>query len=177
MPPKDWFILAGSLLLLLGALYASWSTRSQGERAEGIGGWLLLLAIVQSLAPLRSLAATAEQWADIDVEALSRVPGAVGITIGALLLDLAFLALVTATTIALWRKSPHFPDLFLIQWIATIVFPIVSMLRVSHMIEMHPVEPLHIDLVGPLATALAGAAWSIYLAKSSRVRNTFLRPE
>ncbi|MEY9719277.1 hypothetical protein ABIA22_001767 [Sinorhizobium fredii] len=139
----------------------------------GFGGWLLLLAIGQVLAPLRTLAETAN-----GMEAYGQfqsVPGGQVVAIGEPALNFAFLALQVVVLWFMLKKNKLFPKLFFYQWLAIPFLVILDILLVSAALGVGVNQLLTEDLVVPSIAAFIGTGlWTLYVFKSVRVRNTFV---
>ncbi|TGV77785.1 DUF2569 family protein, partial [Mesorhizobium sp. M00.F.Ca.ET.158.01.1.1] len=116
------------VLLLIGVpvFFAVRSAAKPSQNPEalvGFGGWLMLLAIGQTLSPLRTLADFASS-AD-GYQQLMILPNGSLAVYGEVALNLAFLALQLVVLVAMLRGSRRFPQLFLLQWLA---IPVVFIL-------------------------------------------------
>jgi hypothetical protein len=167
------------LLLLIGAplFFAVRSGRKPSRGSTdlvGFGGWLLLLAIGQTLSPLRTLA---EFGSSIEgYQQLMTVPNGTLATYGEIALLLAFLVLELVVVIAMLRRSPRFKKLFLLQWIAIPVVFVVDIIWISALIKVPVSQILAGDtLVKPLVSFVVTGIWVAYVYNSVRVRNTFDR--
>ena len=90
---------------------------------EGIGGWLVLVAIGQVLGPLRTLVSIAAYYANLDARLFQQFPAA---AYGEVLLNAAMFVLVLSTSILFFRKSRKFPRFFIIEWIAIGILPLLN---------------------------------------------------
>ncbi|MFA6155465.1 DUF2569 family protein [Mesorhizobium sp.] len=140
----------------------------------GIGGWLMLLAILQALAPLRTLvdlANSAEGYRQL----MTQPNGALA-AYGEIALNLAFLALQVAVLLSLLSRSHRFPRLFLYQWLAIPLLFILDTLWISSIMGV-PVSQVNVGqaLLGLLVSFVVTGLWVAYVYRSVRVRNTFTR--
>jgi hypothetical protein len=167
------------LLLLIGVpvFFAVRPARKPSQDKSdlvGFGGWLLLLALGQTVSPLRTLgefAASIEGY-----KQLMTLPYGPLTTYGGAVLLLAFLVLQLVVTIAMFRRSPRFKRLFLLQWIAIPVVFVVDVVWVSALIQVPVSQILAGDaLVKPIVSFVVSGIWVAYLYNSVRVRNTFDR--
>lgn len=139
----------------------------------GFGGWLLLLAIWQVLAPLATLLETVNGMAAY--EEFQSVPSGRLVAIGEPSINFAFLALQLVVLWSMLKKSKEFPRLFFYQWIAIPIVFIVDILLVSSALGVGVSEMMTRELVPPSARAFVWTGvWVWYLSKSVRVRNTFV---
>lgn len=166
------------LLVIIGvpvALIAWFARRSaSGDRVlVGFGGWLLLLAIGQTLAPFRTIAETGKVLEET-YDQLMMFPNGQVVLYGELAITAAFLALQLVTIVLMYRKSRLFRPFFVYQWLAIPVAFVLELLLVSTALDM-PLGPLF-AAAGPeqtLAAFIITGLWVWYLFKSVRVRNTF----
>ncbi|KUM28415.1 hypothetical protein AU467_11285 [Mesorhizobium loti] len=150
---------------------ASKSPQNPGELV-GFGGWLMLLAIGQCLAPFRTLAdlySSSEGYRQ-----LMPLPNGPLAVCGEIVLSLGFTLLQLIVLVAMLRRSPRFKQLFLYQWIA---IPFVFALDAvwSSAILGAPISQVLAGeaLVAPIAAFVLTGIWVAYVYKSVRVRNTF----
>lgn len=167
------------LLLLIGVpvFFAVRSARRPSQNSTdlvGFGGWLLLLAIGQTLSPLRTLA---EFGNSIEgYQQLMALPNGPLATYGEIALLLAFLVLQLVVLIAMFRRSPRFKKLFLLQWFAIPVVFLVDVIWISTLIKVPVSQVLAGDaLVKPTVSFVVTGIWVAYVYNSVRVRNTFDR--
>ncbi|UVK53062.1 DUF2569 family protein [Mesorhizobium sp. AR02] len=167
------------LLLVIGVpvFFAVRSAAKPSQKPEalvGFGGWLLLLAIGQTLSPLRTLADLANSVEGYQqLMTVSNGPLAV---YGELILNLAFLALQLVVLVAMLRRSRRFPQLFLCQWFAIPVVFILDTIWIASILDVPVNQVLAGDaLVAPIASFVGTGIWAAYVYRSVRVRNTFIR--
>jgi hypothetical protein len=141
---------------------------------SGIGGWLILLAIGQLLAPLRmalDIATSTTEYLK-----LPQTPEWRSIVVGETALNLALLALVVVTSWFFFAKSARFPGLFLIQWFAIPTILFLDCLLVSVVLGTSFLDALMDDSSIPvLGSFMSAGIWMCYIARSKRVQNTFVR--
>jgi hypothetical protein len=146
-----------------------------------IGGWLILVAIGQTLGPLRLIGSIGQYYATLDWKIARAFPAAF---FGEALLNTAYLALIVYTTVLFWRKSRHFPRYFWYETLATlIVFPLnavwvamtisIASGRSFSALFAESFEPQETGRL--IAAVIAGFLWTWYLYKSKRVAKTFIR--
>lgn len=140
----------------------------------GIGGWLMLLAILQALSPLRTLADLANS-AEGYRQLMTQPNGAVA-AYGEIALNLAFLALQATVLVSMLRRDYRFPRLFLYQWLAIPLLSILDTLWISSIMGV-PASQVLVGqaLAGLLASFVVTGLWVAYVYRSVRVRNTFTR--
>ncbi|PZV33955.1 DUF2569 family protein [Mesorhizobium kowhaii] len=140
----------------------------------GFGGWLMLLAIGQTLSPLRTLA-TLGSSSD-GYNQLMLVPNGPVVVYGEVALLLAFLVLQLVVLVAMLRRSRRFKQLFLIQWLAIPVVFILDAAWVSTALGVPVGQVVTGDaLAAPIVSFVLTGLWVAYVYKSVRVRNTFTR--
>ncbi|RUX30439.1 DUF2569 family protein [Mesorhizobium sp. M7A.F.Ca.US.011.01.1.1] len=169
-----------AIVLLLIGVPVFFAVRSATKPSQnpaalvGIGGWLMLLAIGQTLSPLRTLADFANS-AD-GYQQLMTLPNGPLAVYGELALNLAFLALQLVVLVSMLRRSHRFPQLFLLQWLAIPVVFILDTIWVASVLGVPVSLVLAGDaLVAPIASFVGTGIWAAYVHKSVRVRNTFTR--
>lgn len=173
-------VYAAVLVVTIGIIVLAWLTSRwttvPGVGPVGFGGWLFLLAVRQTLALVGTLIGLA-WYARTYLPAFeSGVPNLKLAAYLSVAMTLALVLLVIAVTIAMYAKHRSFPDLFAVQWIALMA---IFLLNVGMLWLLFS---LPIDLIvrfegGPiiLAAAAVEGLWVLYLARSKRVRNTFVR--
>ena len=167
------------VLLLIGVpvFFAVRSTVKPSQNPEalvGFGGWLMLLAIGQTLSPLRTLADLANSVEGYQqLMTVSNGPLAV---YGELALNLAFLTLQLIVLVSMLRRSHRFPQLFLCQWLAIPVVFILDTIWIASILGVPSNQVVAGDaLVAPIASFVGTGIWVAYVYRSVRVRNTFTR--
>ncbi|WP_352779644.1 DUF2569 family protein [Mesorhizobium sp. M0571] len=140
----------------------------------GIGGWLMLLAIVQALSSLRTLAVLGSS--SDGYRQLMTLPNGALAAYGEIALLLAFLVLQLVVFVAMLRRSYRFKQLFLYQWLAIPIVFILDTMWISAVMG----APVSLVLAGdalvlPIVTFVLTGIWVAYVYKSVRVRNTFTK--
>ncbi|RWA76748.1 DUF2569 family protein [Mesorhizobium sp.] len=168
------------ILLLLIGVPVFFAVRSAAKPSQnradlvGFGGWLLLLAIGQTLSPFRTLAELFSSSQGYQ-QLLTQPNGPLAVC-GEIVLLLAFAALQVIVLAAMLRRSPRFKQWFLYQWIA---IPFVFALDAFWTSTILGAPISQILTREALATSIAGfvltGIWVAYVYKSVRVRNTFGR--
>lgn len=167
------------LLLLIGvpvffAVRSAYKPVQNSAELVGIGGWLMLLAIGQAMAPLRTLA-TLGSSSD-GYNQLMLVPNGPMVVYGEVGLVLAFLVLQVVVLVAMLRRSTWFKQLFLTQWLA---IPVVFILDAIWVSTVFGVPVGQVVTGEALATSITSfvliGLWVAYVYRSVRVRNTFTR--
>jgi hypothetical protein len=164
------------VLLVIGVpvFFAARSAAKPSSTREpvGFGGWLMLLAIGQVLAPLRTLA---EMGSNLDgFRQLMVMPNGPFVAYGEVALSLGFVALQLVVLVAMLRRSPRFRPLFLCQWLALPIIFVLDTLLVSGVLGISIGEVITPrSLASFLGSFFVTGLWVAYLYKSVRVRNTF----
>ena len=169
-----------AILLLLIGVPVFFAVRSSIKPSQGsgslvgFGGWLTLLAIVQTLSPFGTLA---ELFSSSEgYRQLMSLPSGPLAVCGEILLLLAFAVLQTVVLAAMLRRSPRFKRLFLYQWIAIPVVFILDAVWTSIVLGVSLSQILAGDaLVAPIMSFVLTGIWIAYVYRSVRVRNTFDR--
>ncbi|NEK19866.1 DUF2569 domain-containing protein [Rhizobium leguminosarum] len=145
-----------------------------GGKLKGFGGWLILPMIGQTLSPIYSLSTLGNNLKIRDQ--FAALPNGMVAYYGENILTLAMLTLQVVTIFALYSKSHLFPRLFLIQWLALIAYIVLDTGLVSAVLNIPPGALFKDGEMGrTLGPIVAGGIWSLYMFKSERVRNTFVR--
>jgi len=169
------------LIVALGLVIAAIVTSARrvpnpGVGPSGFGGWLLLLAIGQTLAPLRTLSILAQSADGYRALQDSSIPNATLGIYAEVGLFTCFAAFQVFIIITMYRKRHFFRQLFYSQWIAAICVPIADWILTSVLLHI-PLNSLVTakDIAGVLGAGLLGGIWVWYVARSVRVRNTFTK--
>jgi hypothetical protein len=128
----------------------------------------------QTLAPLRTLASFGTNVQSYDQ--LAAIPGGTIAVGGEVVLNLAFLALQVTVVAVMYRRSVLFPKFFLFQLLAMIAVFVLEILLVSASLGIAVNKIITPDTAGGEFGALLGTAlWTLYVFRSRRVQNTFVR--
>lgn len=167
-----------TLVLLIG--FAIWYFASQrkkarptGEKLEGIGGWLILVAIGQVLGIFRALAEFGKSLPDYEKHwsnplLKNAIIGEVGLSAG-------MFAFMIYTAIMMGQKRRIFPTLFRVELVLFAVIPLLNLFWVSYAIGASFEKLGYETVIGQsIGIAIGAAVWIAYTLKSVRVRNTFV---
>jgi hypothetical protein len=144
------------------------------KRLEGIGGWLILLAVAQVLGPVQFIASTVEEYVSLPSGAFSRFPLAVS---GDLLLRTAYVGLLVYAAYLFFNKRAEFPGTYIVAVAVGLALPFVIGVWVTLTTGINTLgnlgswEFLKYYLLG----LVVGVLWISYLLNSIRVKNTFVR--
>lgn len=169
-----WLLLIVGLGLLV--LIMAWSAAAHNDRTgpTGFGGWLVPIVIGQSIAPLRSVVTfinTLSYFRNI-----ATLPNGIYAVSGLAFLDLGFIALEIATTLALVRRRRTFIVLFIVQWLALGGIFVADALILSATLSIPLRQAIQkYELVRVALLAAASGVALIYLRCARRARNTFTR--
>ncbi len=163
-------VIIGSIIGV--AVWRSSKTNAAGEPV-GFGGWLILVVIGQTLAPLRTLGELGRSTSGY--ENLMMLPNGRATVYIEVALLLAFAAFQVVVAVAMYRKRRSFPTLFLYQWFAIPGLFILDMLLVSALLGVGVNALMDAEEIGSVSgTFIATGLWVWYIFKSVRVRNTFV---
>jgi Protein of unknown function (DUF2569)/GYF domain 2 len=146
---------------------------------NGIGGWLVLMALGQIFGPLRFFVSVGQYYSSLDSSLFQKFPVAF---VGEALMNVALAVLYVYTAILFFRTSRRFPRFFVYEVFAAVFSMPLSAVWVAVTIGMvtgQPVGHLFQSAFEPrevgqaIAAAIVGSIWILYLFKSKRVANTF----
>jgi hypothetical protein len=145
----------------------------------GIGGWLLLVAVGQLLATFGLPISLAYQYLDPEtLKLFGEFPWAM---YGELALNVAIIVLALVTTLLLFRKSRHFPRVFILECAVGALLPALGLVWIAvafssqlgrpigDFLEIEPREIYQFAL-----GVISAVIWIAYTLRSKRVRNTFI---
>jgi hypothetical protein len=165
------------LLLLIGVpvfLAVRSATKSSPAGLVGFGGWLMLLAILQALSSLGTLAGLGSS--SDGYRQLTTLPNGALAVYGEVALLLAFVVFQVVLLIAMLRRSYRFKQLFLYQWFAIPIVFILDTVWISAILGIPMSQMLAGKaLVAPIVSFALTGIWVAYVYKSVRVRNTFTK--
>ena len=162
---------------------ASTAEPRPAEKAEphGIGGWLALLALGQIAGPMKFFVSIIQYYGTLDGALLQKFPITLG---GEVLLNLAAGAIYIITAVLFFRASKRFPRFFLYEVIATAAVLPLSVAWVALGIGFESGQPgwpiavntvTRLEIVQTIGGAIVGTIWIVYLKRSRRAANTFVR--
>lgn len=143
-----------------------------GARLEGIGGWLILLALSQVLGVAGFSAAMIGNFSILPAGTASLMPLAM---IGAIAIEGGLLLLLIYTAFLFFSKSRRFPVTFIVSCIAGLIEPLLlaAWLAVTTGSDMLAYVTSSVT-VHYLASVVGCVLWIAYVVRSVRVRNTFV---
>lgn len=146
---------------------------SEARPLEGIGGWLILLAVQQVLGPVQFAFGALQEYLSLPAELISRFALAFA---GDFALRLAYLALLVYSAVLFFGKREAFPRVYMVTYAAGLAFPFVLATWVLLSTGVSIYANLSGATLGYYMLGVAiGAIWISYLLNSVRVRNTFVR--
>jgi hypothetical protein len=140
------------------------------QQPSGVGGWLALLALAQSSAPLERLVIIVGNilaW----ILAPMEPSGATAERFGVVVVNFFLMVLSLYVAILLWRKSKDFQRFFFYQWIAILAWSVAAPLYAAATVGV-PFDKL-LDS-HDFSELLGASIWLWYVTRSVRVRNTFV---
>jgi hypothetical protein len=147
-------------------------TFSMGSNLEGIGGWLILVAIGLCIAPFRSIhgiyAALHVLYGSQYQHWLSLHPGEAGLILFEAATNTLFLIALVTLNFLFYRKKKSFPGLMV-----TFFASQLALILIDHLVAAH-FNP-HSSLAALITNALAAAIWIPYYVRSERVKATFVQ--
>jgi Protein of unknown function (DUF2569)/GYF domain 2 len=148
---------------------------------SGIEGWLVLLALGLVFGSIRFLVSIVQYFGTLDSDLARQFPLAV---IGEVLLNIALAALFICTLVLFFRRAKRFPRMYVYFIAGSVLIPLIGALwsawLVSNAIGL-AFGPIFWSAFGPseirdaLTTLIFGTIWIVYLKRSRRAANTFVR--
>lgn len=143
-----------------------------GPRLEGIGGWLILLAISQVLGVAACLATMIVNFSNLPDDTASLMPLTM---IGAVAIEGLLLLFLIYTAFLFFSKSRRFPVTFIASCIAGLIEPLVLAVWVAVTTGVDTLTHVTSSMtVHYLASVVGCIVWIAYVVRSVRVRNTFV---
>ena len=140
-------------------------------RPSGFGGWLLVLAIVVCLSPLRSLVELTTSLKDLKVALL--VPELKVLFAFEAAIELGYLALQIVVVVVMLGRRASFAKWYTWLWVATWLLPAIDLLVVMALTNVPPAKIIDVTHLRPLFAGVGMTLWVWYVHVSVRVRNTF----
>jgi hypothetical protein len=166
-------ILGGPIALFV---ITAKATNQPAVGPVGFGGWLLLLAILQTFAPLRTLASISDSADGYRQLLSSSVPnGSLMVYLEIGLLG-CFTAFQIAVTVTMFQRRRSFPKLFFYQWITGMGAILLDWVLVSVLLDLPLDQVVGAGSLGQaIGGSIAAGIWVWYVTQSKRVQNTFVR--
>jgi len=146
-------------------------TFASGSNLEGIGGWLILVAIGLAIAPLRSIhgvyASLRVLYGSQFEHLLSVHRGLAGLILYEAATNTCFLIALATLNYLFYRKKKVFPSL-MINYFALQA----ALILIDHLVTLH-FYPHH-SASNLISAILAAAIWIPYYLRSERVKATFV---
>jgi ABC-type spermidine/putrescine transport system permease subunit II len=143
---------------------------AEKPQPQGIGGWLLLLAIGLCLAPIRTLidlGRSAEEYGRVWDMANGKM-----LVVAELSINLVVLVLQVVTAVALLNKQKRFRALFAWLWIAAVLLPVLDVVLVLALFPQIPADASVGEIGRAGITFVVMGLWVCYVMVSKRVANT-----
>lgn len=175
--------LLGLLIILLfaGAIIATIVSARRGARTAsgqpvGIRGWLLLLAIAETIAPVRVANDAIQSF--LAAQPVLTMPNGPAVVWGEVALNVVLALFTLSNTVLLWRRHPRFPRRFQLQWLLFLAGAAVEPAVVALALGV-PIATVYVQsaVLRAIGTVLAAGLWVWYIQVSVRVRNTFNPPD
>lgn len=174
------------LLLVLGLPISVivWMSRRQargvGGQLKGFGGWLLWLAIMIWIAPVRSLINLAGATEGVSPYILARFHLAFD---GEMLLYTILIIMQIVTIVLMMKRSWRFVPMFIWMGGYAVLLPLLDVAWGSTIFSVLSGQPVSVFIDAMAAQAVGGfvstmigvVVWMLYLTRSRRVANTFVR--
>ena len=179
-----WAVIAIILLLLLLAVWLIWRSAKAnrgGPPLTGFQGWLLLLAIGVYLSPLRTLVNMSKVQEGVSPDVLEKFRLLFN---GEIALNLVLFILQTVTAVFMARKSRKFAMMFICTGIFIVLMTPLDIVWSGSIISNQTNRSFQdsVQVVstpeaigGWIGACLAVAVWMLYVTRSRRVANTFVR--
>jgi hypothetical protein len=180
-PPLIWRTPAKSVILTVSRARRGAPAMSQANDAaggakplEGIGGWLILMAIGQAVGPLQVLRGLIDEYSGLPEGAFARLPAAL---FGDVTMRLAFAGFLVWTAWLFFNRRAEFPKMFIVSYGLALALPFAAGIWVSVAAGVNAMGYMVSGefLATYALTAAVGALWVAYVLNSERVRNTFVR--
>lgn len=151
------------------------------RRLEGIGGWLIVVAIAIIVRPIITVFDITAAYTDIfatEIWEMLTTPGSEAyhflwapLIIGELAYNLLFITALFYLAFLFFTKNRLFPKVFILLTSIHLVFMILDSLVVVSFVDVSLFDPEIMRDI--LQAALAAAIWIPYMLRSERVKNTF----
>lgn len=142
------------------------------SKLEGIGGWLILLAISQVAGLILFPLSIISNFSSLPRETASLQPLA---WTGSFIIEGSFLLLLIYTAFLFFSKSRQFPATFIVSCVAGLLQPLVLGLWLAVTTGANMFAYVTGAETGSYLSSLAGCViWIAYVIRSVRVRNTFV---
>jgi hypothetical protein len=147
-------------------------TFSTGSDLEGIGGWLILVAIGLALAPLRSIhgiyATLRVLYGSRFEHVFSVHPGLAGLILFEAATNTIFLIALIALNYLFYQKKKSFPSLMITFLVSEVTLILIDQIVTMHFYPRHPATTL-------ISNTVTAAVWIPYYLCSARVKATFVK--
>jgi hypothetical protein len=138
---------------------------------SGFRGWLLLLAIIVCLGPVRSIVNVI--MAIGDVRAALQLPNAKFVLAYGAAMDIAYFTLQIVVIVVMLRRRSTFVRWFTGLWLATLFLPAVDLLVLMAAVKVPPAWIFDASQLRPFLVGVSMSLWVWYVHVSVRVKNTF----
>jgi len=158
------------LVLVIGAGYFLWRT---SRNPTGFGGWLLLVVVGQTVAPLSTINTLVNP--DEGYGPVMQLPNGPIVVVVEVAMLLALAVFQAGVAVAMHKRKRSFPFLFLYQWFAVGAIAVINPLFISAVLGVGLSQlftPEDITRIG--AMLLAMGVWVLYIFRSERVKSTFV---
>ncbi len=145
---------------------------SDDEKLEGIGGWLIPLAIAQVLGVVFFLMSMIANFSILPPETATVQPVAF---FGTIMIEGAFLLLLVYTAFLFFTKSGRFPTTFIVSCVAGMIEPVILAVWLANTAGIESLSSVTASdgATGYLVMIAGSILWIAYVLNSVRVRNTF----
>lgn len=144
------------------------------ETLKGIGGWLLWIAAIQIGAVIIIVLSLLKYYTDPAMhQAFRSLPEA---ATGEFILTTAYASLILFCAYAFFTKKRYFRGLFVAEVLSRPIYYMLDALWISLSTTLSYSTTLNTHVLNEsVANAMGGMLWVVYMYRSVRVRNTFVR--
>ena len=153
----------------------------RSDQLKGIGGWLMLLAIGVWLSPFRTIISLLKVTEGVNPDVLARYYPAF---VGEMVLFAILIIMQIIVVVLMMRKSWRFVPMLIAMSLYMLVRPLLDIVWGSTILSAGSGQPFRVfaeamatpDVIaGWITTTISLCIWMLYVMRSRRVANTFVR--